>query len=483
LGRKRTYEDLEQRFKELERESVERKKAEKALTESESKYRELADLLPQTVFEIDERGNLTFANRYGFESCGYTRQDIDKGLNALQLFIPEDRERVKRSIRKILSGEKCEGHEYTALRKDGSTFPVLIYSSPIIRGNKPVGLRGIVVDMTERKRAEEALAESEEKYRSLVESSENSIYLVDGNCTYLFMNEKHVSRFGLLIDEVIGRAYSEFHSEEETKQFAGKVKEVFKTGESLWYEYRSQRDGGYFLRTLSPVRDPNGRTTAVTVVSKDITELKRAEEALRESEKRYRELSITDDLTKLYNSRHFYDQLRTEIERANRYSRPLSLLLLDIDNFKRYNDTYGHLEGNRVLAKLGEVIKESLRQTDSAYRYGGEEFTVILPETKGEEAVTVAERMKERFEAETFSPTFEEEVHKTVSIGAAQYQPEEELLVFMRRVDKAMYAAKEQGKNRVAFSKTPDRDQCAQSDPRVHIALRRVQRGKIGQGM
>jgi len=483
LGRKRTYEDLEQRFKELERESVERKKAEKALTESESKYRELADLLPQTVFEIDERGNLTFANRYGFESCGYTRQDIDKGLNALQLFIPEDRERVKRSIRKILSGEKCEGHEYTALRKDGGTFPVLIYSSPIIRGNKPVGLRGIVVDMTERKRAEEALAESEEKYRSLVESSENSIYLVDGNCRYLFMNEKHVSRFGLLIDEVIGRAYSEFHSEEETKQFAGKVKEVFKTAESLWYEYRSQRDGGYFLRTLSPVRDPNGRTTAVTVVSKDITELKRAEEALRESEKRYRELSITDDLTKLYNSRHFYDQLRTEIERANRYSRPLSLLLLDIDNFKHYNDTYGHLEGNGVLAKLGEVIKESLRQTDSAYRYGGEEFTVILPETKGEEAVTVAERMKERFEAETFSPTFEEEVHKTVSIGAAQYQPEEELLVFMRRVDKAMYAAKEQGKNRVAFSKTPDRDQCAQSDPRVHIALRRVQRGKIGQGM
>jgi two-component system cell cycle response regulator len=212
----------------------------------------------------------------------------------------------------------------------------------------------------------------------------------------------------------------------------------------------------------------------VTVVSKDITEFKRAEEFLRESEKRYRELSITDDLTKLYNSRHFYDQLRTEIERANRYNRPLSLLLLDIDNFKHYNDTYGHLEGNGVLAKLGKVIQESLRQTDSAYRYGGEEFTMILPETKGEEAVSVAERMRKRFEAEMFSPTFEEKVHKTVSIGVAQYQPEEEFLAFMRRVDKAMYAAKDQGKNRVAFSESPDGDQYAQSDPRVHISSRHL---------
>ncbi|UCF72315.1 MAG: diguanylate cyclase [Deltaproteobacteria bacterium] len=474
MGKKPTYEDLEQRVRDLERESLERKRAEEALRESEGKYRELADLLPQTVFEIDERGKFTFANCYGFESSGYARQDIDKGLNAVQLFIPEDRGRIMRDIRKILSGEKCEGHEYTLLRKDGSTFPVLIYSSPIIRGNKPVGLRGIAIDMTDRKRAEEALAESEEKYRSLVESPEDSIYLVDGSCRYLFMNEKHLLRFGLLIDEVIGRAYSEFHSEKETKEFAGKVQEVFETGKSLWYEYRSQRDGGYFLRTLSPVRELNGRTTAVTVVSKNITELKRAEEALRESEERYRGLSITDDLTQLYNSRHFYDQLRTEIERATRYNRPLSLLLLDIDNFKHYNDTYGHLEGNGVLAKLGEVIQESLRQTDSAYRYGGEEFTVILPETNGEEAVTVAERMRKRFEAEPFPPTFEEKVHKTVSIGVAQHQPEEEFLAFIRRVDKAMYAAKAQGKNRVAFSKSPDGDHYAQSDPGVHIASHRL---------
>jgi PAS domain S-box-containing protein len=157
MATKPTYEELEQGAQRLERESLERKRAEEALKEGENKYRELADLLPQTVFELDERGNFTFANRHGFQSSGYTQEDIDKGLNALGLFIPEDRERLVHNIRKILSGKRSQGHEYTVLRKDGSTFPVLIYSSPIMRDSKPVGLRGVAVDMTERKQAEEAL--------------------------------------------------------------------------------------------------------------------------------------------------------------------------------------------------------------------------------------------------------------------------------------------------------------------------------------
>jgi len=138
-----------------------------------------------------------------------------------------------------------------------------------------------------RRRAEEAVRESEGKYRSLVESTEDSIYLVDRNCSYLFMNQKHLARFGLPTDRIIDKTYGEFHSKEETKEFAEKIEEVLQTGKSLWHEYRSQTDGGYFLRTLSPVKEPGGRTTAVTVVSKDITALKRTKEALRESEERY----------------------------------------------------------------------------------------------------------------------------------------------------------------------------------------------------
>jgi diguanylate cyclase (GGDEF)-like protein len=115
-------------------------------------------------------------------------------------------------------------------------------------------------------------------------------------------------------------------------------------------------------------------------------------------------LAITDGLTKLYNSRSFYTQLELEVDRFNRYKHPLSLLLLDIDNFKEYNDSYGHLEGDKVLVRFSLIIKDCLRANDSAYRYGGEEFTVILPETTGEEAKTVAQRIRASLEAEKYTP-------------------------------------------------------------------------------
>ena len=176
---------------------------------------------------------------------------------------------------------------------------------------------------------------------------------------------------------------------------------------------------------------------------------KRAEEALRESEQKYQELSIVDDLTRLYNSRHFYHQLKMEMGRTDRYGQPLSLLLLDLDDFKRYNDAYGHLEGDQVLMRLGQVVKRSLRQTDSAYRYGGEEFTILLPMTTSEAGAVIAERIRTEFKKETFSPAPSRGVHVTVSIGLAQYKPREDMKTFVHRVDQLMYQGKRTGKDRL----------------------------------
>jgi len=131
------------------------------LAESERKFRELADLLPQIVFETDEKGNLTFLNRVGYTFAGYSEEDVRGGLNVLQMLVPEDRSRAMEDMRRIMSGETPKNNEYTALRKDGSTFPVIVHSAAIMRENKAVGFRGIVVDITERKRVEEALLKSE----------------------------------------------------------------------------------------------------------------------------------------------------------------------------------------------------------------------------------------------------------------------------------------------------------------------------------
>ncbi|MFW6052957.1 MAG: diguanylate cyclase [Desulfosalsimonas sp.] len=163
-----------------------------------------------------------------------------------------------------------------------------------------------------------------------------------------------------------------------------------------------------------------------------------------------KKLSITDDLTKLYNSRHFYFQLESEINRHSRYKHPLSLLLLDIDHFKAYNDKYGHLEGDRILSDFGRLISEGIRVMDSAYRYGGEEFTVILPETDSEEAGKVSERIMGEIKARNPAP-MEYGNPITVSIGVTQYGPGESVTEFVRRADRAMYMSKEKGRNRISI--------------------------------
>ena len=164
-----------------------------------------------------------------------------------------------------------------------------------------------------------------------------------------------------------------------------------------------------------------------------------------------KKLAITDGLTKLFNSRHFYNQLEMELDRSNRYKHVLALLLLDIDFFKHYNDSYGHLEGDKVLVKLGQIIKSCLRSMDSAYRYGGEEFTVILPETNGDEATAVAERIKFAVEAAKFRPKPEEEVSITISIGLTEYNQNEKIEAFVKRADQAMYVSKQNGRNRISI--------------------------------
>lgn len=141
-----------------------------------------------------------------------------------------------------------------------------------------------------RRRLEDALLQREEAYRSLVESTEDSIYLIDRDCTYLFMNKKHLSRLGLAADKLIGRNYADFHSRKDTKEFVEKVEQVFETGESVHHEHGIGRDGRCFLRTLSPVKAPDGTTIGITVISKDITARKRAEEALQKSEETARAL-------------------------------------------------------------------------------------------------------------------------------------------------------------------------------------------------
>lgn len=153
--------EQEQRIRKLEREVAERERANEALRESEERFRALAESLPETIYEIDKRGTLRFVNRQAFDHFRYTREDFEQGLHVLDMVVPEDRDRAWQNIRMTLRGKKGGTDEYTALRKDGTTFPVTVYSSPILKGGRAAGLRGFVIDMTERKKVEEQKRELE----------------------------------------------------------------------------------------------------------------------------------------------------------------------------------------------------------------------------------------------------------------------------------------------------------------------------------
>jgi diguanylate cyclase (GGDEF)-like protein/PAS domain S-box-containing protein len=203
--------------------------------------------------------------------------------------------------------------------------------------------------------------------------------------------------------------------------------------------------GIWFSLTAAPLTDKSGAIIGVIETTQDVSRQKLIEERLRESEHRYKEESVTDSLTELYNSRYFFKHLKYEISRAKRYGNNLSLLMVDIDDFKKYNDTYGHQEGDKALKALAGVLKESVRDSDTSCRYGGEEFTVLLPETPGENAKVVAERLRSNFAKKALTPQNGVEVHMTISIGISEYANAEDADRFLKRADNAMYEAKNNG--------------------------------------
>jgi len=213
-----------------------------------------------------------------------------------------------------------------------------------------------------------------------------------------------------------------------------------RTARPFEYDYQIPIAGEvrWFSAKISALKDLQGKHSGFIVVTRDITERKKWEQKLEE-------LSITDPLTKAFNRLRFMAALEAEIRRSKRYVSSFSLVMFDIDYFKSINDNFGHDAGDQILVTITGLVLREIRDTDVLARWGGEEFILLLPHTDGVTAAEAAERIRRSLEKFDFQHV----AKVTASLGVTEYRPGEGSDILLKRVDKALYGAKEQGRNRV----------------------------------
>jgi diguanylate cyclase (GGDEF)-like protein/PAS domain S-box-containing protein len=262
----------------------------------------------------------------------------------------------------------------------------------------------LIKELDEYKLKVKKLKENEERILTMLDASSDSIYLIDRDYRYLFVNNELLSRLGLTRKQVMGKTFVELHSPYE-KEFIMTVDQVFKTVKSIKQEHMSKGLNKWFLRTISPVKNCNeGKITEAVVVSKDITERKKNEEEILH-------LSYHDSMTDIYN-RAFFEEEKKRLD-TNRQL-PLSVIMGDLNGLKLINDAFGHNEGDKIIKEAAEILKRVCRFDDIVARWGGDEFVVLLPKTSASGSEEILERIKKECEK-----TISQKIPLSLSLGTA----------------------------------------------------------------
>ena len=285
-----------------------------------------------------------------------------------------------------------------------------------------------------------------DEVRDLYDHAPCGYHSLDQEGRIVRMNQTELEWLGRSLDEVLGRPYTEFLTGQSQQIFRERFPEFARDGHIKDLEMELIKGTGSpmpILISATAIRDAQGNFLASRTTVFDNTEQKMNEAQLER-------LARTDVLTSLSNRRHFYERAQQEVARAKRSGKAFSLMLLDVDFFKKINDQYGHAGGDKVLRRLSRVLTELLREVDTPARLGGEEFVVLMPETPLEGARLVAERVRARMEAIVVELSDGRQIRFTVSIGLSQWADgEEDIDVPLHRADEALYRAKAGGRNQV----------------------------------
>ena len=293
-----------------------------------------------------------------------------------------------------------------------------------------------------------ALLQSESNYRLIVENTNELIIKVDPQGRYTYVNPAFCALYDATPEQLLGRHYAEDVVEEDRAMVDEFFAKLFQPPHTVSFVHRENTAHG--VRHLEwrgrALLDAEGRIEELIGIARDVTDNMQLMDKLQSQ-------AHQDYLTGLANRRYFMDQGEAELLRARRYAKPLSLFMIDIDHFKRINDTYGHKTGDLVLQKLSDKLREVLRAIDIIGRIGGEEFAILLPETALPQACEVAERLRDGVARTSVMREAGMPVSFTISIGVASLQGQEmNLDVLLNLADQALYQAKQAGRNQVRAS-------------------------------
>jgi diguanylate cyclase (GGDEF)-like protein/PAS domain S-box-containing protein len=434
-------------------------------------FRALLQNCPDLFYQLDPDGYIRFINE-GISEFGYGPDElIDQPF--VTIVHPKDEDKVREEL--VLSGaadlSEPAGNTLTnslEIRMDitnGSDRLFDVRSKRLDGGKEPAGDQpltgtvGVIREVTDKRWIKEELEEKEERLRTMAENFDEVFWMFDGSFReLLYVNDQVESIYGISPEELredgltfFNGIYPDHHARVE------EAIERLRNGEKVKLEYRVNKEED-FCRWVSVQGVPifeEGSVERIIGSSREITERKKYEKELEQARKQLKQQTYEDPLLHIPNRRLFNERFQEEWSRALRESNPLSMLLVDIDEFKKYNDRYGHQQGDWCLKKIAETLENELkRKTDIVARYGGEEFVVILSNTDEEGLRTVAERLRTAVrECEIPHETSSVTDYVTISLGGATMVPDASTSrdALLRVVDEQLYEAKEQGKDQVSI--------------------------------
>jgi diguanylate cyclase (GGDEF)-like protein/PAS domain S-box-containing protein len=448
------------------------KAAEDALRESEERFKAFMDNSPVVAFIKDEAGRYLYVNKPAERRFNLPLADW-LGRTDRELWPPEVAEPLCEQDLAVLQENRPLSRLDKVPSADGASY-WMSYKFPLTGGPRSDGRRllgGMALDVTQQKLAEQAMQQNEERLSFVMHGADLGMWDWDIPTGHLIFNERWAQMLGYRLVEIvpsISTLESLVHPEDLHRLRV--VLSAHLEGRTPFYEteYRLRHKSGAWVWVLDRgkviSRGTDGKPLRACGTQLDLTDRKRYEEQIAEQRRKLEETNVrleeaneklealagTDELTGLINRRGFEEHLTRELDRAARRKSPLSLMLLDVDWFKSYNDDFGHLAGDDVLQQLALLLRSQARGTDIVTRFGGEEFAVVLPDTPGEGALVLAERFRETIEAAPWSGR-----GVTASFGISTWNPAltpRDGRALLNDADRALYRSKGNGRNRVTHA-------------------------------